>query len=148
MIGNRRLSKVSIELIHRFLIEKSSFQQRFDCLIGEKKLKYTATDGQNGFIHSLNGNELVADADYHNPSPQHRRFEPTDDSPILACGVRPHHAIKQLLTMPLENTPNHCSFPLGRGLIHSIHGLGEFGLHKTQILIRSGIRQCKRDTDS
>lgn len=111
-------------------------------------LKYTAADGQNGFIHPLNGNELIADADDHNPSAQHRSFKPAEDSPILPYGVRPHHAVEQLLTMPLKDTPNHRSFPLGRGLVHSIHGLGEFRLHETHILIRGGIRQCQRDTDS
>jgi len=105
-----------------------------------------AAEGQNGFIHSLNGNELVADADDHNPSTQHRCFKPAEDPPILTHGVRTHHAIEQLLTMPAKDISDHRSFPFGCGLIHSIHGLGEFGLHEAQILIRGGIRQCQHDT--
>ena len=58
-----------------------------------KKLKHLAAEGQNGFIHSLNGNELVADADHHNPSTQHRCFKPAEDPPILTSGVRAHHVI-------------------------------------------------------
>ena len=48
---------------------KQSEFQRLRDPHGEKKLKYPATESQNGFIHSLNGNELIADADDHNPSP-------------------------------------------------------------------------------
>jgi hypothetical protein len=113
-----------------------------------KKLKYTATEGQNGLIHPFNGNELVTDADHHHSSTQHRSFKPAENTPILACGVRSYHAIEQLLTMPAKDISDHCSIPLGCGLIHSIYGLGELGLYETQILVRSGIRQCKRDTDS
>ena len=104
------------------------------------------TEGQNGFIRSFNWNELVADADDHNPSTQHRRFKPAEEPPILTPGVRAHHAIEQLLTMPMKDTSDHRSFPFGGGLIHSIHGLGEFGLDKAQVLIRGGIRQCQYDT--
>ena len=111
-------------------------------------LKYTATEGQNGFIHSFNWNELVADADDHNPSTQYRGFKPAEEPPILTHGVGTHHAIEQLLAMPAKDISHHRSFPFGCGLIHSIHGLGEFGLHKAQVLIRGGIRQCQHDTHS
>jgi hypothetical protein len=36
----------------------------------DKKLKNMAAKGQNGCIHSFNGNELVADPDDHNPNTQ------------------------------------------------------------------------------
>lgn len=114
----------------------------------DKKLKYAAAECQNGFIYTLNRNELVADADDHNSSTQHRGFKPAEDPPILAHGVRPHHAIEQLLTMPAKDVSDHRSLPFGCGLIHSIHGLGQFGLHEAQILIRGGVRQYQRDARS
>src|SRR5512141_3369652 len=99
-----------------------------------------AAKGQNGFIDSLNRNELITDADNHNPLTQHRGFKTAEDSPILTEGMRAHHAIKQLLTMPTIDIPEHGSLPFGCGLIHSIYRLGEFGLNEGQILIRGGIR--------
>ena len=113
-----------------------------------EKLKYLAAKSQNGFIHSFDWNELVADADDHNPSAQHRCFKPAEEPPILTHGVRTHHAIEQLLTMPAKDIFHHRFFSFGCGLIHSIHGLGEFGLHKAQVLIRGGIRQCQHNTGS
>jgi hypothetical protein len=47
-----------------------------------------------------------------------------------------------------KDISDHRAFPLGCRLIHSIHGLGEFGLDEAQILIRGGIRQCQHDTRS
>ena len=111
-----------------------------------KKLKYLATEGQNGFIYSLNRNEPVTDADHHNPSTQHRGFKPAEDPPILPHGVRAHHTIEQLLTMSAKDISDHRSFPFWYSLIHSIHGLGQFDLHEAQVLVHGGIRQCQHDT--
>ncbi len=108
-----------------------------------QKLKCTTAESQYGFIYSLNGNKLVADADNHNLRTQYRCFKPAEDSPILTHGMRTHHAIEQLLTMPSKDTFDHRSFSFGSGLIHSIYRLGEFALHKSQILIGGGIRQCQ-----
>ena len=52
---------------------------------------------------------------------QHRCFKPTEDSQFCTHGVRTHHAIEQLLTMPAKDISDHRSFPFGCGLIHSIH---------------------------
>ena len=77
-----------------------------------KKLKNTAAESQNGFIHSFNGNELVANADNHNLSTLYRCFKSAEDSPILPNGMRTHHTIEQLLTMPAKDISDHRSFPL------------------------------------
>ena len=50
----------------------------------------------------FNGNELVADADHHHSSAQHRGFKPAENTPILARGVRTYHAIEQLLDYACE----------------------------------------------
>ena len=49
-----------------------------------KKLEHTATKGHNGFIHSLNGNELVANADHHHSRTQHRSVKQAENSPIFS----------------------------------------------------------------
>ena len=86
----------------------------------DQKLKNTAAKNQNGFIHSFNGNELVANADNHNLRTQNRCFKSAEDSPILPNGMRTHHTIEQLLTVPTKDTSDQRTLPFGRGLIHSI----------------------------
>ena len=114
----------------------------------EEKLKYAASEDQNSFIHPFNRDEVITDADDHNPSTQHRGFKPTEEPPIVTDGMRTHHAIKQLLAMPAKDTSDHRPFPFGSGLIHAIHGLRKFGLDKDQIVIRGGVRLCQHDTGS
>ena len=114
----------------------------------EEKLKYTASEGQNSFVDPFNRDEVMTDADNHNPSTQYRGFKPAEDSPVLTHGVRTHHAIEQLLAMPAKDISNHRPFPFGSGLIHAIHGLRKFGLDEDQIVIRGGVRLCQYDTDS
>src|SRR4030065_346460 len=99
----------------------------------DKKLKYSAAKGQNSFIYPLNWDELVADSNDHYPSAQHCGFKPAEAPPTSTHSVGPHHTVEQLLTMPTKNVSNHRSFPFGGGLIHPIHGLGEFGLDETQV---------------
>lgn len=114
----------------------------------EEKLKYTASEGQNSFVDPFNRDEVMTDADNHNPSTQHRRFKPAEEPPIVTDRMRTHHAIEQLLAMSPKDTSDHRPFPVGSGLIHAIHGLGKFGLDKDQIVIGGGVRLCQYDTDS
>ena len=114
----------------------------------EEKLKYAASEGQNSFIDPFNWDEVITDADDHNPSTQHRGFKPAEEPPIVTDRMRSHHAVEQLLAMPPKDISDHRPFPFGGGLIHAIHGLRKFGLDKDQIVIRGGVRLCQHDTGS
>src|SRR5437868_1572675 len=144
MTGDRQLSENSAYLSTGLWPEIGLILR----LHRDKKLKCTATKTQNSLIYSFNGDKLITDTDDHNPGAQHGGFKSTEQSPILTKSVRAYQAIEQFLTMPAKDISDHRSFPFRCGPIHSIHRPVEFGLHKAQILIRGGIRQCQQDTHS